>query len=128
MRQLEERLEAWARWCVGGERLGATSIMQVIMAGGAFRGGSGAKQPLVECAELEVESALVAFAAVSSDACVSVDILRYEYGVKRLGNLPFDASQATRALRLNMSVRTYRRKLGMVKESVECHLINRGYL
>lgn len=126
--QLEEALERWARWCVGGESLGATSIMQVIMSGGAFRGGSGSKQPLIECVELEVEAALAEFSASSADRVLAVDILRYESGIKRLGSLPMDAPQTSRALRLNISIRTYRRKLNQVKTAVELHLNQRGYL
>jgi hypothetical protein len=122
---LNEQLELWARWVVGGEQLQATSIMQKIMDGKAFEGTGGAAQPLIQCCESEIEAFLLSKVDKEQQA---VEILRVEYGVKRLGALPLDASQSTRALRMGISLRTYERKLSGLKGQLKQHLQGRGFL
>ncbi|NLR16547.1 hypothetical protein [Pseudoalteromonas peptidolytica] len=125
MRLLEVRIEDWARWTINGEARRHSSILQMIMAGHCFSGGAGSSQPLIECAELVIESAL---ASLSVSNPKSVEVFRAEYGVLKLGSLPLDAPQHQKSLKLGIGLRTYRRKLAETKLAISTALKEEKYL
>ena len=124
---LDHMIELWARWCHNGQQSRHTSILQIIMSGHSFSGGSGSAQPLIECCELTIESALSAYVWRTKDQR-AVEIWRIEHGVLRVGNLPTDAKQHDKALKLGVGVSTYRRKLKLVREEVIAALLRDKYL
>lgn len=125
MSKLDDMIEQWCRWCYQGGIQGYSSVLQVIMSGAVFSGGGGGKAPRIDCFESCIESALV---ELSVDDLKAVEVFRVEHGVKRAGSLPFDATQHQKALKLGVSVRTYRYKLKKALKAVEVRLISEKYL
>lgn len=123
--RLERYFEQWARWVHTGQVTTAKSILQKIMDGDSFDRSGGGCSPIVECVELNIESALMRL-KVTNEAAVLV--CRVEFGAKFLPNLPVDANRETRALRLGMSLRTYNRRLKDARDYVESSLIKTGDL
>ena len=123
--RLSRLLELWARWVHTGQVATAKSILQKIMDGDSFDRSGGGSSPMVDCVELNIESALMRL-KVTNEAAVLV--CRVEFGAKFLPNLPVDANRETRALRMGMSLRTYNRRLKDARDYVESSLIKTGDL
>ncbi|TMP51454.1 hypothetical protein [Pseudoalteromonas sp. S1688] len=123
--RLERYFEAWARWVHSGHVSASKSILQKIMDGDSFTRSGGGSSPIIDCVELNIESALMRL-KVSNEAAVTV--CRVEYGALYLKNLPVDANRETRALRMGMSLRTYNRRLADARTCVELELVRLNYL
>ncbi len=116
LRRVNSWLERWARWVHLGSAQQAKSMLQVIMEGGLIgRGAGGAATPMLDCIEMDIEAAL---SRLSISDPKSVLVLRVEYGAKKLPNIPLDAPREQKALRLDMSKRTYERRLKTAREFI----------
>lgn len=107
----DEIFEAWARWTHNGKLIaGYGSLMsKMIACQGHFNfGSSKGGQPLIDSIEARIEAALMQLAA--SDPHV-VDVVRVEYGARRLSGLSAMATQAEKATALSISLKTYKRRL-----------------
>lgn len=126
---LDRLLDAWALWCDSGRPVlasGGRSLLARWMDGKGqvlFGGGSGGVD-LVACREADVEAAVVALFQVEP---LAADVLRLEYlagwrevvARRQLGAYePRGLKQLDRALRLGVSVRTYRTRLGEARAHV----------
>jgi len=123
--RLERYFEQWARWVHTGQVTTAKSILQKLIDGDSFDCSGGGCSPIVECVELNIESALMRFMVTNKQA---VTVCRVEYGALFMPNLPIDANRETRALRMGMSLRTYNRRLQDARVCVEGELIRLNYL
>lgn len=123
--RLNSLFDSWARWVHTGHVVKAKSILQKIMDGDSFARSGGGSSPMIECVELNIESALMRL-KVTNEAAVSV--CRVEYGAVFLPNLPVDAPRHVRALRMGMSLRTYNRRLKEARDHIETSLLKTGDL
>ena len=123
--RLERYFEQWARWVHTGQVTTAKSILQKLIDGDSFDCSGGGCSPIVECVELNIESALMRLKVSNDDA---VNVCRVEYGALFLPHLNITANRETRALRMGMSLRTYNRRLQDARVWVEGELIRLNYL
>lgn len=122
---LERYLEMWARWVRSGQITRSTSILQMIMEGGSFSRGGGGSSPIIDCVELNIESALLRLSVTNEPAVL---VVRVEYGVLRVQGIATSTVREARALRLGMSLRTYNRRLKDARDYIEKSLIKTGDL
>lgn len=123
--RLNRLLELWARWVHTGQVVKAKSILQKIMDGDSFARSNGGSSPIVDCVELNIESALTRLIVINKNAVL---VCRVEYGATFLPNLPIDATREARALRMGMSLRTYNRRLKEARDHIETSLLKTGDL
>lgn len=113
---LEQRLELWARWIVGGcnSRSGFASMLEMMMVTRCqFSGGGEPKDQI----EMEVEAAVMSLTNCDEKAA---RILRIEYGAIENGawapkSLDKAHTQMDKAHALGLSLRTYKRKLAKAR-------------
>lgn len=124
---VERKLEAWARWCEGGKvapRAGASMLSKMIENHGLISFDQAGPSTPNDTHETLIESALMTLSVTN---LVAVDVLRLEvgagcqavavrYGVKNYD--PRAMGQEQRANVLNVSLRTYRRRLAEAKQTV----------
>ena len=113
-KELDELCESWARWVHrGGLAVSGQSVLSKLIDNhGVMNYGSGGSGPTLNCVEADIEAALMSFYVVNP---VAVDLFRLEYGaIKRLGFDP-EKPQFDKAHSLGISVRTYKRRLGLVR-------------
>ncbi|HAS6073697.1 TPA: hypothetical protein I7144_20775 [Vibrio vulnificus] len=90
---------------------GGQSILgKLIECQGVFGGGGGG--PVLDCIEADVEAAVLRLAAEDQAAATT---FRMEYGA--VGNV-YDDTQLKRALRVGISLPTYKRRLKKAREYV----------
>lgn len=119
---LDDQLERWARWCIEGRAAPQSMIAKAIDNHGLLQFGGGGSVPVVDI-ESTIEAAVL---KVSERDVLAADVLRLEYqaGVsavcRRRGIRGYDwrAGQAEKAELLGISVRTYARKLTVMREAV----------
>lgn len=119
---LDTLMEMWARWVhQGGILPSSASLMEVMIAnkGVMCFGSGGKKSPVVDCVEARIESALMALA---SNKPIVAKVVRIHYGAIRVVGLAPDATQLEIALKLNLSLRTYRRYLAQGREHIQRQL------
>lgn len=115
---LDTIMEMWARWVhQGGVLPSSASLMEIMIANkGVMCFGSGGKKgPVVDGIEARIESALMALAA---DKPMVAKVVRIHYGAIRVPGVGPDATQLDIALKLNLSLRTYRRYLAQGREHI----------
>lgn len=116
-KELDELCESWARWVhLGGLAVSGQSVLSKLIDNhGVMNYGSGGGGPVLNCVEADIEAALMLFYTGNPAA---VELFRLEYGaVKRLGFYP-DKPQFNKAESLGISVRTYKRRLGLVRTHI----------
>ena len=116
-KELDELCESWARWVHrGGLAVSGQSVLSKLIDNhGVMNYGSGGSGPTLNCVEADIEAALMSFYVVNP---VAVDLFRLEYGaIKRLGFDP-EKPQFDKAHSLGISVRTYKRRLGLVRSHI----------
>ncbi|MCE2597166.1 hypothetical protein K6Y31_20540 [Motilimonas cestriensis] len=123
-RRLDQAFEMWARWVHHGHLVaGYRSLTGVMMENkGQMNFGSGGKQPVIDCVELRIETALCQLVPTKPRA---VDVVRVEYGAWRIPSLPLDAKRIDKAHKMNISLATYERDLALARAHVR-NAINRG--
>jgi hypothetical protein len=125
---INELLEAWARWChLGGAVVGSGSSMLARMIdnqGLMNFGASGGQSTGADSLEASIEATVLVMA--NSDQ-LKADVLRLEYGagwhsvIKRRRIRGYDArnsGQDEKSKALGVSVRTYRRRLSEARALV----------
>ncbi|MCG6268291.1 hypothetical protein [Vibrio furnissii] len=115
---LDTIMEMWARWVhQGGVLPSSASLMEIMIAnkGVMCFGSGGKKSPVVDGVEARIESALMALAA---DKPMVAKVVRIHYGAIRVPGVGPDATQLDIALKLNLSLRTYRRYLAQGREHI----------
>lgn len=131
-KNLDEMLEAWARWChSGGILSGHTqSVIAKLMdnKGHISFGSTGGQAPIIDSFEAKVEAAVMNMA---SKNLLRADVLRLEYGAGWLavsikesvgGDNLINRGQYENACALGLSVRTYRRHLAAARERLNNEL------
>lgn len=119
LKALDPVMEMWARWVHQGGYLPASaSLMEVMIAnkGVMCFGSGGKKSPVVDGIEARIESALM---AIAGDKPMVAKVVRIHYGAIRVPGLGPDATQLEIALKLNLSLRTYRRYLAQGREHIQ---------
>lgn len=124
--ELDELFELWARWCVsGGTQPGAApSLLARWMDNkGHMVFGAGGCGP-TDAVEERIEAAVL---AISMTEPLTAKVLRFEYGVwsgagEWRGKEAKALKQADKADALNVSLRTYRRRLAAGRAAVEARL------
>ena len=114
---LEPLFESWARWVhQGGLVAGYGSIMEKLITNrGVMCFGSGKGAPVVDCIESRIEAALMQLAVTNPQA---VEAVRVEYGAVFIKGLKPDAVQFDKALKLGISLKTYKRRLKSARDHV----------
>lgn len=126
---LDDALELWARWCfAGGESVsgGRTMLAKLIDNKGElmFSAGGGSREPS-DSLEGAIESAVLTLFARDP---LCADVLRLEYGAgwwevaqrrKIRGYDPRGIGQFEHAAALDISLRTYRRRLAEARTFIE---------
>lgn len=124
---LDELLEAWARWChSGGVGLGSglSMLARMIDGKGLITFGSGGPSGPLDAMEVRIEAVVMALAKADQ---LNADILRLEYCAgwaavaQRRGLTDYDPlgmGQLENAHCLGVSVRTYRRRLAESREAI----------
>lgn len=112
--------DCWARWVnAGGVATSGQSVLSKLIdnQGVMNYGSGGGSGPVVNCIEADIEAALMSLQADNPEA---VELFRLEYSaIKRPGFNP-SKPQFDKAHSLNISVRTYKRRLSTVRK----HVIN----
>ena len=121
---LDTLLNAWAVWCEsGGVSQGRSMLAKLIDNQGLLINGTGGGVP-IDSVEARIDS-LVAELSVSD--LMAADVLRLEYGaglwqvLKRRGVRGYDPRRPDREMKaaaLNISGRTYRRRLMVARQAV----------
>ncbi len=128
--RLDEWLDAWAIWCDQGGMVsgGGSSMIGKMMdnAGLIQFGSGGGSMPLIDTVEGRIEQAVTELAI--EDQAIA-DVLRLEYCAMKASTLRergfkvtrhfADMTQLDKANLLNMSVRTYRRKLAYARDFIQ---------
>lgn len=124
---VERKLEAWARWCEGGKvapRAGASMLSKMIDNHGLISFDQAGPSSPNDTHETLIESALMTLSVTNP---VAVDALRLEVGAGwqavavRHGVKNYDPramGQEQKASVLNVSLRTYRRRLAEARQTV----------
>ncbi|OCH31817.1 hypothetical protein A6E13_16475 [Aliivibrio fischeri] len=118
-KELDTLMEMWARWVhLGGVMPQGASMMEVMIANkGVMCFGSGGKKgPVLDCVEANIESALMALAGKKP---MVAKVVRIHYGAIRVPGVSIDADQATIAMVLGVSLRTYRRYLAQGRDHIK---------
>ncbi|OEF50995.1 hypothetical protein A1OW_10360 [Enterovibrio norvegicus] len=106
----DDIMDMWARWVQGGQLVsGYRSLTSVMIENkGVMSFGSGGGRGPCDGIEARIEASLMVLAQTNAPA---VEAIRIEYAAKHLPGLPLDAPQADKAMRLGVSLRTYRYRL-----------------
>ncbi|ELA7323131.1 hypothetical protein R7D97_25085 [Vibrio sp. Vb5031] len=113
MANWDEIFDQWARWVHQGALVpGGQSVLgKLIECQGVFGGGGGGG-PVLDCIEADVEAAVLRLAAEDQAAATT---FRMEYGA--IGHTQ-DDTQLKRALRVGISLPTYKRRLKKARDHV----------
>lgn len=117
----DDLFDQWARWVHQGALVpaGKSVLGKLIECQGVF-GGGGSGGPVLDCIEADIEAAVLRLAAEDQEAATT---LRIEYGA--LGNKN-DDTQLKRALRVGVSLPTYKRRLKKAREYVISTISKKG--
>lgn len=126
---LDQLIEVWARWAesgsVGGDGLSVLARWMDSKGHLVFGGGGGGAPLPLDMLEQTIEAAVLRMAASHED---QADVLRLEFGAgvyrvcKRRAIRGYDsrgANQERKASALDLSLRTYRRRLAEAKKLIE---------
>ncbi|EGQ9107546.1 hypothetical protein DDM60_002661 [Vibrio cholerae] len=116
----DEIFDQWARWVHQGALVprGQSILGKLIECEGVLSGGRGGG-PVLDCIEADVEAAVLRLAAEDR---ASAHVFRIEYGA--IGNVN-DDTQLKRALRIGISLPTYKRRLKQARTVVIESLISK---
>ncbi|MCR9713907.1 hypothetical protein [Vibrio parahaemolyticus] len=116
---IDTLMEMWARWVhLGGVMPQSASLMEVMIANKgvmSFSNG-GKKGPVIDSVEADIEAALMRLAEKKP---IVAKVVRVHYGALRLRGVAPDADQATIALAMGLSLRTYRRFLAQGRDHIK---------
>lgn len=122
-KELEDLFECWARWVhLGGTAQSGQSVLsKLIDSKGVVNYGSGGPSgPPLHCVEADIEAAIMVFHSVNKEA---VELFRLEYGAVKRAGFNAENNQIDKAHSLGISVRTYKRRLSLVREHVKSTLL-----
>lgn len=132
-RDINALFESWAQWVHRGGQSGARQsvLYKMMITGSASSSGGGGYSPELYTVEAEIELALFRLVNTAPKPLnlLRVNVIRYEFGALNLG-WSHDATQATKAHRLGLSLRSYRRHIKFCKDhvlnKVNLHKLNQG--
>lgn len=111
MRDTDAIFEMWARWCYAGGFAAAGSQWEFAPS----TGSGGGTAPVVDCIEFEIEMAL---SRLNVKKPGTMRVVQVEYGVDTPRGLSVFAKHLDKSLAINISLRTYERRLSAAKKHV----------
>jgi hypothetical protein len=112
----DDWFDKWAAYVQRGGECGYKSIMSLLIeTKGHLVRSARRVEPNTSSFELAIEIAVCELATKNQAAAT---VLRVEYGAKVISSLPPNPTQNQKALKLNMSLRTYHRRLRDAKNYV----------